>query len=214
MRDLNDCKHKLFNRICYDNAKSNKNRNLKIKKNHIGKYTGRKFMSIFFMLVLIAPLVTTHLRLSHQRHIVRKEIKRKIIKGIDKDKLVKLSFTADDAKTKLKWEHSREFEYNGEMYDVVEKSVNGDTTHYWCWWDNEETQLNRQLAGLVNNYLQHDTKTTSGRKNLHSFLKQLYFSETINFGFVNYNNVIKPGFNKKVYFYSYTFPPPVPPPEV
>ena len=190
------------------------NHNLKIGKNHIAKHTGRKLLPFFFILVLLMPLVSTHLRLTHQRRIVRKEIKRKIIKGIDKDKLVKLSFTAADAKTKLRWEHSREFEYNGEMYDIVEKSVSGDTTHYWCWWDNEETQLNRQLAGLVNNYLQHDTKTANGRKNLHSFLKQLYFYETINIGVVNYCYVLKPGFSKKVYFYSYTFPPPVPPPEV
>ncbi len=188
--------------------------NLKIGKNHIGKHTGRKYLPVFFLLVLFMPLATTHVRLSHQRHIVRKEIKRKIIKGIDKDKLVKLSFTAADAKTKLIWEHSREFEYNGEMYDVVEKSVSGDTTHYWCWWDNEETLLNRQLASLVNDYLRHDTKTANGRKSLQAFLKQLYFTETLTCDFAN--PYIKTGtcFNKTVLYYSYTSPPPAPPPEI
>lgn len=80
--------------------------------------------------------------------MLKREIKHRIIEGIDRSELVELSFTPEEEK-QLRWEHSKEFEYKGEMYDVVEsKSENGKTT-YWCWWDNEETSLNKQLNKLL-----------------------------------------------------------------
>lgn len=87
--------------------------------------------------------------LKWEKKIIKREIKHKIIAGIDKNELVKLEFGYDELKN-LRWEHSKEFEYNGEMYDIVETEIKKEKVIYYCWWDNEETKLNRQLNNLLN----------------------------------------------------------------
>jgi hypothetical protein len=50
---------------------------------------------------------------------------------------------------KLRWEDPGEFEYDGQMYDVVETWTVGGTVYYRCFWDREETRLNNQLRELA-----------------------------------------------------------------
>ncbi|PTB91022.1 hypothetical protein C9994_16285, partial [Marivirga lumbricoides] len=106
------------------------------------------FASISLFIILFAPGLITYSWLSHQKRAVKHEVKWKMIAGMDKNELVLLKFTSEEAKV-LKWEHAKEFEYQNEMYDVVEQQTIGDTTYYWCWWDHEETALNKQLSLLV-----------------------------------------------------------------
>ncbi len=106
--------------------------------------------------------------------MVRKEIKKQIIERLDDKELVHFVFTQKEAKTLLNWEHSKEFEFNGEMYDVVKVRITGDTIHYWCWQDNEETVLNRKLKKLVNEFLNTDPAAKSKKQQVENFLKNLY----------------------------------------
>ena len=81
---------------------------------------------------------------------VKKSVKKTITEHIDKNLLVRLSFNKDEI-TKLKWEHSKEFEHKSEMYDIVHKEIKSDSIIYWCWLDNEETQLEKSLNILIAN---------------------------------------------------------------
>ncbi len=112
--------------------------------------------------------------------MVRKEIKRKIIAGIDKNELVLLKFSEKDKQNLLKWEHSKEFEYLGEMYDVVETNTVGDTTFYWCWWDYEETKLNKQLSKLVHAAWGENPLNRENNKRLFAFFKLLFYTDSEN----------------------------------
>ena len=105
----------------------------------------RPLTGILLFLCFVAPLATHYLALRYQQKLVRREIKRKMMTGIDKAELVQLQFSEADQRRLLRWEHSREFAYKGQMYDVVYSCRTGDTTTYWLWWDHEETRLNRQL---------------------------------------------------------------------
>ncbi|MBK9591208.1 MAG: hypothetical protein IPO32_06800 [Crocinitomicaceae bacterium] len=93
----------------------------------------RQLFSILLVSSLIGPYLGISLYLKHEKRMLKREIKHRIIEGIDRSELVELSFTPEEEQ-QLRWEHSKEFEYKGEMYDVVEsKSENGKIT-YWCWW--------------------------------------------------------------------------------
>jgi hypothetical protein len=35
------------------------------------------------------------------------------------------------------------------MYDIVKTKKTADSTEYYCWWDSEESSLNRKLIALV-----------------------------------------------------------------
>jgi hypothetical protein len=104
---------------------------------------------ILLMGVLTDPLVGTFTWLYVRKSLVRKEVKKHLVAGFEKDHLVLLKFTKEESRTRLRWEHSREFEYNHQMYDVVKSETRGDTVYYWCWWDREETKLKRRMARLA-----------------------------------------------------------------
>ena len=106
--------------------------------------------------------------------MVRKEIKERIIAGLDKDELVLLKFSVVDARTKLKGKDTKEFEYYHQMYDVVEEKIEGDSIFYWCWWDDEETKLEKQLERLVANALGLDQQNQLKQKQLVSYYRLLF----------------------------------------
>lgn len=132
----------------------------------------KQLFSILLISSLIGPYLGISLYLKHEKKMLKREIKHRIIEGINRSELVELSFTPEEEK-QLRWEHSKEFEYKGEMYDVVEsKSENGKIT-YWCWWDNEETSLNRRLNSLLSRAL-NDTHPSNSTKNAQSWLNLIF----------------------------------------
>lgn len=103
----------------------------------------KKLTGIFLLAIMLVPFTGTYFWLQYQKKIIRKEVKTKIINKIDRKELVMFIFTKEETETKLRWEHSKEFEYLGQMYDIVESNTNGDTITYWCWHDHKETKLNK-----------------------------------------------------------------------
>ncbi|MFH1049421.1 MAG: hypothetical protein V1779_00660 [bacterium] len=55
-------------------------------------------------------------------------MKWNMIAGLDKDELVLLKFTEEELVLKLRWEHSKEFEYHYQMNDIVDQAIQGDFT--------------------------------------------------------------------------------------
>lgn len=171
----------------------------------------RRIIGIFFLCCFIAPAVTTYYSLEYQKKLVKKAVKWKMIEGLDKEELVLLKFTEFEKQTELKWKHSREFEYKGEMYDIVDSYIVGDTTYYHLWWDHEETKLNRQLNDLVSNLFGNSPRNQEAEKNLSSFYHSLYFN-AINFKISIFPQGISLYlFYQNFYKSIYTIPPDPPP---
>ena len=125
--------------------------------------------------MLIAPAVVTYSWLQQRKRAVKKEVKWKMIAGIDKNELVLLKFSKEEIATKLQWKHAKEFEFNNQMYDIVDKVVSKDSIQYWCWWDFKETKLNKQLDDLLVGVYQHDSKSKEKQDLLYKFYKSIYF---------------------------------------
>ena len=77
--------------------------------------------------MLIAPAVVTYSWLQQRKRVVKKEVKWKMIVGIDKSELVLLKFSKAAMASKLKWKHAKEFEFNNQMYDIGDKVVSKDS---------------------------------------------------------------------------------------
>ena len=174
----------------------------------------KKLIAIFLLVCLIAPFAGTYIWLKHELKITRKELKKQLIEGLDNRDLVTLKFVKYRIKCELKFEHPKEFEYHGEMYDVVKSETKGDTIIYNCWWDNKETKLNKQLAHLMDDILGSNPQNKENQKRLVNFYKSLFYK--------NIDNLISntPSFTSNSYYSFYNFIsglncplPPVPPPE-
>lgn len=174
----------------------------------------RTAFSILLLLSLLAPIATTFYVLQHQKKQVKREVKRKIIAGIDKKELVLLKFSNAEKSSKLKWKHSKEFKFNNEMYDVVESLQVGDTTYFWCWWDYEETALNKQLIQLVSVAWNNNPKNQENQKRLFQFFKSLYFLQSADRTALE-SEVSRSMANNFVDLYqSVPNSPPIPPPKI
>lgn len=159
----------------------------------------------------MVPLAATFMYLHHQKSVIRKTVKRQIIASIDRNELALLKFTEQESRAKLRWEHSKEFEFRGQMYDVVEKKIKGDTLYYWCWWDHEETRLNKQLNEMVAKVLGTSSQKKDSQEKLVEFYKNLYCNSHA----THLVSPKEPAINHLTYFRSYTSVchfPPVPPP--
>ncbi|GAB1403572.1 hypothetical protein MASR1M74_07500 [Lentimicrobium sp.] len=130
------------------------------------------------MCCFVAPPATNYIFLQFQKKQIKKSVKRKFLSGIDKDELTLLKFTEAEKKTRLRWKHSREFEFEGMMYDIGQSKTEGDTTFYWCYPDHEETQINKKLLALLDFTTKSNPLNKERHKRLSSFLKSLYFSKS------------------------------------
>lgn len=92
---------------------------------------------------------------------------------LDKENFIMLIFSKHEAKNLLKWEHASEFEYNGQMYDVISFSEKGDTIVYWVWRDGKETFLKKQYNSLFYNMLYNHFPQKENNQNLIDFFKKL-----------------------------------------
>lgn len=130
---------------------------------------------------MIAPLGITYSYLANQRKIIKRKVKHQIIDGINRSELVYLKFSLADSQSKLNWKHAKEFEYKGEMYDIVEKEIIGDSIAYWLWWDHEETALNKQLSGILAGLRQNNRDLQKHEQLFVSMLKLVYLENENNF---------------------------------
>ena len=173
----------------------------------------RKVAGILLFFCLAVPLAATLTFLYYQKKQVRKEVKRQIIAGIDQEDLVLLKFTQAAAHTLLKWEHAEEFEYNDQMYDVVSLDVRGDTIYYWCWWDNAENKLNKQLDELLAYALGTDTpQQEEQQKRLTNFYTSLFCESLPERDILTACKTARVTIPYTVAYSTVFFPPPFPPP--
>lgn len=129
--------------------------------------------------VIVSPAVITYVGLNHQKEVLREEVKEKLIAGVDRNKLVFLKFEEDKAAKELRWKHDKEFEYRGEMYDVLEVLYSNDSAYYWCWPDKGETRLNAQLDLALFRLLGEDPERESQKDRLAQFYKSLYWEDAV-----------------------------------
>ncbi|MCB0644819.1 MAG: hypothetical protein KDC44_24405, partial [Phaeodactylibacter sp.] len=158
------------------------------------------------------PLATTYCWLQVQKKQLRRTVKETLLSGIDKEELVLLKFTDTKLQTEVRWERADEFEYQGQMYDVVHKEVRGDTALFWCWPDHRESVLNRALNELVFRHLEQDPLKQTQRKKLKEFFQTLYCTIVTPLPALKWGRTHSCGVYAAI-FTDRARAPPVPPPE-
>lgn len=119
--------------------------------------TVKRLFPIAMTMAFILPVWGSFYYLQFHKIAVQKKVKRHIMHNCSDDELVFMSFTKEEALTKLDWKHSKEFEYMGEMYDIVESEETADSVYYKLWWDKEETAINQRVKRIANSiFSQHE----------------------------------------------------------
>ncbi|WP_107039475.1 hypothetical protein [Brumimicrobium mesophilum] len=148
---------------------------------------------ILFILALTLPFVGIYGWLKFEKAAIQKTVKRQLMEGIPKEELIQFTFALSDTSTILDWKHGKEFELNGEMYDVVTRYYSTDSVKYDLWWDHEETELNRKLAKLTNSLINQNSEESSKNGFISFVLKSIYYDDNqvvLSSPFENSNNVL------------------------
>ncbi len=136
------------------------------------------------------PFLGTYHIYLHQKHIIRKVVKNKIISGLKKSDLFHFRFTPEEMEAKINWKHSKEFEYDGKMFDVVYSEKHQDSVLFWCWPDKQETRLNKIHERLFLEALGVDPITKSNSKKIINFKRTLIIGEVFTWACVYNYRVI------------------------
>lgn len=87
---------------------------------------------------------------------------------------MRLAFTKIQEAALLRWEGVFEFEFNNQIYDVLRQSPKGDSTIYWCWPDQQETELEHHLDDLVKKACNQDPERQDAKDEVADFFEMLY----------------------------------------
>lgn len=131
-------------------------------------------LAIILIFLHLAPFWLRLSMLEIEKTMARKSAKRTILNGLPESELTYLKFSNDEIKYKLKWKHSREFEYNGIMFDIVKKKTENDSVYYWCWQDDRETFINGKIATLLKESNSSNKKNKDATKRLIHYLSSFY----------------------------------------
>lgn len=165
------------------NKRSSSSKELRMNRGH-RKMTSpndiaRRCFALIFLFSFLFNYFGVFTFFKVQQLVIRREIKRQIKAGVPDEELHILSFSASEA-DRLEWEEEgREFRWKGQMYDVVRKEIAGNTVHYYCINDSEETELFLALDDMVRKYIDDDTgPVSSTTRKVTKAVKSLKFSTT------------------------------------
>jgi hypothetical protein len=134
----------------------------------------KKLIIIFLLSALTFPFWGTYSYFQFEKSKIREEVDNKMVAGFDKSKLVLMKFTRAKAETDLNWKDTREFEYKGQMYDIVQQTLHGDTIFYTCYRDHKELWLNIEKERQLAKAMGQDPSRKSQSEKLADFLKTVF----------------------------------------
>lgn len=174
-----------------------------------------KVIAWIFLVLLFVPVSAVFTVLKFQQKQVRRDVKWKLIAGVDKHELVFFKFSVQQVSSELDWKHSKEFRFRGEFYDIVEQENHGDSLSYWCWWDRKETELYQQFEQVLAGYHSKNPIHKNKQKIAQQLFKNLFLETKVELVFsafeIEVSSVLYPEF---IFHSGHNNNPISPPPEL
>lgn len=133
-------------------------------------------VSLLFLALLILPMLCMQFQLRQQIRRIKHEVQNAILQGLPKEDLRIFHFNPLEQK-QLQWEHEHEFEWHGQMFDVVSMQKQGNKLIIECWPDQKESALKQHMRTMWARALGSDPKHQSEKDRLYQFLSHLYFEQ-------------------------------------
>lgn len=134
----------------------------------------KTYLTAILLFCFLTPVAMTSVLVSLQFQKLTYSEGWRRVADKDRDELMLFKFSKAEEDSFLEWKNPMEFKYKGEMYDIVEKEVHGDTTHYYVWWDREETKMLKNLYKFIS-ITRYNADITFIVSNI--YFKSLYYSE-------------------------------------
>lgn len=136
--------------------------------------------------LLLIQMQGTWLVFKLQQTAIRHEVKQQIKAGVPASDLVVLRIAKvweETHNARFEREHSKEFRFHGEMYDIIHSRDEGDTTVYICIHDVKESGLFADLERLTEEKIDQPINKKS-RESLQQLIAAKYVQKAFSLSFV------------------------------
>lgn len=121
----------------------------------------KRFTTILLLILFIYNFLGAGFVYNGWLYSIKKEVKERLkSKQHEEVALLKIPISWNHKPpSDFQWHGTDEFQYRGQMYDIIRSEEHGDTIWYYCHRDIAETKLLNNLSRYVSNYLhQHPDK--------------------------------------------------------
>lgn len=118
----------------------------------------KRIVSILLILLLLYNAFGYLFTYLHLKKIFKKEAFEKIDNFLNHDELVTLGFSNSELDEKVSFIHSREFVFNGEMYDIFSREERNDSIFFECVCDKNENLLEKSFSIYFDNESKQNAK--------------------------------------------------------
>lgn len=139
-----------------------------------------KYLSLILVFSLFLPWGISQWYSGVVKHQIKKQVKQSIAAGLKKSELHFLKFSKSEIDEKVNWKHDGEFEFNGFMYDIVERDQSSDSLLFWCWLDKVETELNIKVKKLTELAFGENQQHHENKQKVNQFYQNLFCSDIHN----------------------------------
>jgi len=139
-----------------------------------------RYLAQIVLLLWLVPLSFGWFVLKSQKKAIRAEIRDHIYQGLTDKDLVRIAIHERDQtglNSPLIWHQPDEFEYLGNMYDVIETEYHSDSIIYVSFLDNKESEINIKIDQLALLALGQNSDSREFEHSLIDFVSKLYFQK-------------------------------------
>lgn len=151
------------------------------------KKFGLGLMIFLLLLSLVGSVNLASLSFELKLSSIRKSVKNTIKASLSSSDLVDFHFTLAELDSDLlEWEHSKEFKYHGQMYDLVAADTCGTEVYYQCFADSEESLLRYNFKEKLADALAGNSASNDYFAHFQNFFSSLVWQK-VNSLFTNSN---------------------------
>jgi hypothetical protein len=173
----------------------------------------KHFLAILLTIVLLAPIAGSLIFFELRKSFIRNEVENKILSGLSQKEIMTLKFSLAETKTRLNWKHAREFEFEGQMFDIMDINLVGDTVIVSCFLDQKETRLKIQKEKIIAKALGHDPLGKNHSEKIKNFFNSGFHLVLFDWKPADLSSKIVPVANPVSHFCSIALSPAAPPPK-
>lgn len=141
----------------------------------------RTIVSIFLLAIFAVPFFWGPSWLGMEKRQIQKHVRNNILPTVDESELITFKVSIADTLSQFKWKHSKEFEFEGKMYDIVKRKRNGDQITYLVWQDDEETAINSKIKQLTNSIFDNSNDSRNSQLSFQLLVKTLFTEDSLEF---------------------------------
>jgi hypothetical protein len=116
--------------------------------------------------------------LKFQKRLIRNSVKELIYSGLSNSELSRIVVTTSDSDNLL-WHHHDEFEFQGNMYDLVSKESFNDSIVYLCFLDEKESEVSIYIDQQAKSIWSHSPFANDFETKLVDFIQKVFPPENI-----------------------------------